>query len=220
MALTTNNNGKTMATDVAATGAEEPDDRGGRQQQPQRAEKAGGAGGAGFFTIYKKGQGYWTRIATALAAALIIGYTAWFLYDYLPPLIPWLQGRGNWRIGIVAGVTLGMSLLVWRMMNKPSNVDFLIATDSEMKKVNWTTRRELVGSTKVVIGFMFLVALVLFLIDQYFTRLFYVLGVLMTDAPIWASLPNAFARVVLDIVTSVIVWGGAVWAIYGTSRRK
>jgi preprotein translocase SecE subunit len=89
-----------------------------------------------------------------------------------------------------------------------------------MKKVNWTTRRELVGSTKVVIGFMFLVALVLFLIDQYFTRLFYVLGVLMTDAPIWASLPNAFARVVLDIVTSVIVWGGAVWAIYGTSRRK
>ena len=36
-------------------------------------------------------------------------------------------------------------------MNKPSNVDFLIATDSEMKKVNWTTKGELFGSTRVVV---------------------------------------------------------------------
>ena len=43
-------------------------------------------------------------------------------------------------------------------MNKPTNVDFLIATDSEMKKVNWTSRKELIGSTKVVIIFMFLIA--------------------------------------------------------------
>ena len=43
-------------------------------------------------------------------------------------------------------------------MNKPANVDFLIATDSEMKKVNWTSRKELIGSTKVVILFMFLIA--------------------------------------------------------------
>ena len=27
------------------------------------------------------------------------------------------------------------------VINKPTNVDFLIATDSEMKKVNWTSRR-------------------------------------------------------------------------------
>ena len=45
-------------------------------------------------------------------------------------------------------------------MNKPTNVDFLIATDSEMKKVNWTSRKELIGSTKVVIVFMFLIAVV------------------------------------------------------------
>src|SRR3712207_7866772 len=47
---------------------------------------------------------------------------------------------------------------VLHLMNKPANVDFLIATDSEMKKVNWTSRRELIGSTKVVIVFMFLIA--------------------------------------------------------------
>ena len=46
-------------------------------------------------------------------------------------------------------------------MNKPSNVDFLVATDREMKKVNWTSRKDLIGSTKVVIVFMFLIALIL-----------------------------------------------------------
>jgi len=40
------------------------------------------------------------------------------------------------------------SFIAVRMMNKASNVDFLIATDSEMKKVNWTSRRALIGTTK------------------------------------------------------------------------
>ncbi len=65
-------------------------------------------------------------------------------------------------------------------MNKPTSVDFLIATDSEMKKVNWTTKKELMGSTKVVIGFVFVMALVLFFYDLFFQFLFYVLGVLKT----------------------------------------
>ena len=68
--------------------------------------------------------------------------------------------------------------LVWRVTNKPSNVDFLIATDSEMKKVNWTSRKELIGSTKVVIVFMFLIAIFLFAVDILFGYLFHVIGVL------------------------------------------
>jgi preprotein translocase subunit SecE len=63
-------------------------------------------------------------------------------------------------------------------MNKPANADFLIATDSEMKKVNWTSRRELIGSTKVVVGFMFLIAAVLFVIDLLFQTIFYFIHVL------------------------------------------
>ena len=65
-------------------------------------------------------------------------------------------------------------------MNKPTSVDFLIATDSEMKKVNWTTKKELMGSTKVVIGFVFVMAIVLFMYDLFFQFLFYFLGVLKT----------------------------------------
>ena len=37
-----------------------------------------------------------------------------------------------------------------------------------MKKVNWTTRKELIGSTKVVILFMFFIALLLFVFDMIF----------------------------------------------------
>ena len=63
-------------------------------------------------------------------------------------------------------------------MNKASSVDFLIATDSEMKKVNWTSRKELIGSTKVVVIFMFLIAFLLFGIDIFFSYFFYFVGVL------------------------------------------
>ena len=81
-------------------------------------------------------------------------------------------------IGIVVGFLAAFSLFVFWLINKPSNADFLIATDSEMKKVNWTTRKELIGSTKVVIGFMFLVAFLLFFFDVIFGYFFYLIGVL------------------------------------------
>ena len=72
---------------------------------------------------------------------------------------------------------LGYVWLCWYLMNKPKNADFLIATDSEMKKVNWTSRKELIGSTKIVIIFMFMIAMFLFAVDQIFGTLMYLLGV-------------------------------------------
>ena len=63
-------------------------------------------------------------------------------------------------------------------MNKPTNADFLIATDSEMKKVNWTTKGELFGSTRVVILFLFFIAIFLFLADQVLQLFFYMINVL------------------------------------------
>jgi preprotein translocase SecE subunit len=43
--------------------------------------------------------------------------------------------------------------------------DFLIATDGEMKKVNWSSRREITGSTKVVIFVVVALGLFLFFVD-------------------------------------------------------
>lgn len=178
------------------------------QPKPSRGGgRSGGGGGGGgdvrtragagdgFFTIRKKGQGYWTRMGTALAAGLIIALTTWFFYQQLPPwLTPLFTHDGaapaeriaaattarNVTLGICAAILLGFSLLIWRLMNKPSNVDFLIATDGEMKKVNWTSRRELIGSTKVVIIFMFFIAFILFFIDIIFGYFFQLINVLDT----------------------------------------
>ncbi len=174
---------KSMATDAIATTRrdEEDDDRGGSNRPPEPQRRAADAKG-GFFHIYKKGQGYWTRMCTAGAALLIGLLTARFLYQQLPVVLGSMgvdqSKTRSIAIYIIAGLFAAYGLLVFWLMNKPTNADFLIATDSEMKKVNWTSRKELIGSTKVVIIFMFLIALLLFLFDIIFGYLFYAINVL------------------------------------------
>jgi preprotein translocase subunit SecE len=117
-------------------------------------------------------------MGTVGGAALIILLIGNFLYTYLPTWSDTMRAHPRAMIGIVLGVVAALSLVVFKIINKPANVDFLIATDSEMKKVNWTSRKDLIGSTKVVIVFMFLIALFLFAIDIAFSYFFYLIGVL------------------------------------------
>lgn len=168
MALTKNE--KNMATDVTASGTEDPGD-------PKAPERASRVEQGGMFTIFKKGQGYWTRMGTAGAAALLIVLISYNLYQILKDQF---QVRANVSAGIGAGVAIALALWAWRMMNKPSNVDFLIATDSEMKKVNWTSKKDLFGATRVVIIFMFLIAAILLIIDVVFGYFFQLITVLKT----------------------------------------
>ena len=147
----------------------------------------------GFFTIYKPGQGYWTRLGTGIGAALVILLTVHFLWTNLPPWIEQIVAprnptpdqaaaaratARNITLGICIGTGLTLGTLAWWLMNRPGNADFLIATDSEMKKVNWTSRKDLIGSTKVVIAFMFLIAFFLFAVDVIFGYFFYMIDVL------------------------------------------
>ena len=66
----------------------------------------------------------------------------------------------------------------WFIMNKPNVVDFMIATEAEMRKVNWPSKRELIGSTWVVICGTLLMAMLLFGVDIAFAWLFQNIGVL------------------------------------------
>jgi len=139
---------------------------------------------AGFFTVYKPGQGYWTRIGTLIGAALIAVFSVTFLFQHIPV---WLNAGGvaaahvkSINIGICVAYLAVYALIIFRLTNKPRHVDFLIATDAEMKKVNWTSKKELIGSTKVVIIFMLLIAFLLFGFDVVFGYFFHLIGVLQT----------------------------------------
>jgi preprotein translocase SecE subunit len=153
-----------------------PDEDDGPSGPPpsQRGPTATAAGDDGFFHIHKKGQGYWTRMGTVGGAALIGALTVQFLFSE----------RQTFRLGDGGGELLCVIFSVvyilgcFILLNRPANVDFLIATDSEMKKVNWTSQKELMGSTKVVILFMFIIAAYLFVADMVFGYFFYLIRVL------------------------------------------
>jgi preprotein translocase SecE subunit len=173
-----------MAADTVAAEGDESEERGTqRAPEPPRAAPPK----PGFFAIYKKGQGYWTRMGTAIGAGLLGLLLVGQIYSRVPAFMRGDAHRAS-KIAMIAAVVFGAlyAFLAWRLMNKPTNVDFLIATDSEMKKVNWTSRRELIGSTKVVIGFMFAIAIFLFLLDLFFNTVFYYLHIL--HDPWWKTI--------------------------------
>jgi preprotein translocase SecE subunit len=53
----------------------------------------------------------------------------------------------------------------WRIVNVPSFADFLIATEAELNKVSWTTRRRLIQDTIVVLVTVILFTVFLFVVD-------------------------------------------------------
>ncbi len=95
-------------------------------------------------------------------------------YDEIPIFDPlYLQGA------LVAVILLMGMIVVFLMVgSKKRPVEFLIATDGEMRKVNWSSRREVMGSTWVVIAAAFLISATLFMIDQVFAAFFRSINVL------------------------------------------
>ncbi|GJQ30067.1 MAG: hypothetical protein HBSAPP03_19510 [Phycisphaerae bacterium] len=73
---------------------------------------------------------------------------------------------------------VGGGLVYYFVGLKPATVDFLIHTDGEMKKVNWSTKKIIRDSTSVVITAMFFVAALLFVFDVGLHTLAKVIGLL------------------------------------------
>ena len=110
-----------------------------------------------------------------------------------------LSPGGLWLYVVLAIVTALLCLLAWYLINRQRNAEFLINTDTEMKKVNWTTRRELVGSTKVVVFFMFFMAFVLFSYDLVFGTIFWFIDVLKIP-PFFIQGPPAVPAALLGLM--------------------
>ena len=61
----------------------------------------------------------------------------------------------------------GSLWLAWRTVNYPQFADFLVATEAEINKVSWTTRRALFRDTLVVLTCLVLLTLFLFVVDVF-----------------------------------------------------
>lgn len=149
---------------------------------PRPAPKPAKTGGG--LRFYKPGQGYFTRLGTAIGAGVLTVWGAFFLLDELSGL---LDPNAGYYYPVQYGVAVGFivvmgALIYWIVgLNRKAN-DFFIATEGEMKKVSWSSRQEVVRSTKVVIVTVVLMAAFLFLADILFMEIFGALQVLKTPS--------------------------------------
>jgi preprotein translocase subunit SecE len=116
--------------------------------------------------IYKRGQGYYTRLCSGLAAGVVVALGCFQLYLKLDAIVfqnPVL------KIVVQALVPLaifsGFAFLIYWLVNKPLVADFMIAAEGELKKVSWSSRKEITVSTLVVISVMLLMSLALLVVD-------------------------------------------------------
>jgi preprotein translocase SecE subunit len=140
--------------------------------------------------IYKPGQGKHVRWGTAIGAGVVAAAGARFLYEWLPLPLGWLKLPQGYELAVrtlvpVALLALLGWLIFWLVFQKRGPVDFMIATEGEMKKVNWSSRKEVLGATKVVIFTVLALGSLLFIVDTLFMLAFSGLGVL--KIPLWKS---------------------------------
>ncbi len=139
----------------------------------------GRPGGSRLLTSYKQEQGKYTRLGSFLAGGALVAWGAYFVYERLQVYQgdDWVSLLITTGIPILFAVIFG-ALVWWVAYGSRGVGDFLIATEGEMKKVSWSTRREIIGSTKVVILFTVLMAAYLFVVDVVFQGIFSAIGVL------------------------------------------
>ncbi len=133
--------------------------------------------------IYKPGQGMHVRWGTAIGGGILALAGAQFLYEWLR--LPFPDNLVARTLIPVAVIALAAWAIFWLVGQKRGPVDFMIATEGEMKKVNWSSRKEVLGATKVVIFTVMVLGLLLALVDVLFMLLFALIGVL--KIPIWET---------------------------------
>jgi preprotein translocase subunit SecE len=125
--------------------------------------------------VYKRGQGKYTRMVTFVAGAGVGVLLAWYVWRELEAvrnLTPYVQ------YGVPLLIVVGVVTAMYWAVNRPRSADFMIATEGEMKKVSWSTKKEIIGGTKVVIATTLILATLLWAVDLAFSLFFKALGVL------------------------------------------
>ena len=131
--------------------------------------------------IYKQGQGYWVRLMSAIGFGLLVMMGVVWLWDQLSG-VQIGDVESVYIQGGIAVITVAICGLIGYHLigRKPKLVEFMIATEGEMRKVNWSTRHEVVGSTILVILLTLFIALFCQVADLGFSAFFQWAGVLDT----------------------------------------
>jgi len=116
--------------------------------------------------IYKRGQGKNSRLWTAVALFGIVAIGCWRLHKQLSDENVWINTM------VPAVVCALFAALIYWLSNKPTVANFLIAAEGEIKKVSWSSRKEIVNSTLIVISVVAIMAIGLGAVDVLF-RLFF-----------------------------------------------
>ena len=155
----------------------------------------------GWFTTtpYKRTQGQLIRRLTILGFLVIIGSAVYSLSHHghlrrfaAPGTQDWvMRTPGLPDVTLLPDLQFTVPLIliaggIWlalRAVNYPPFADFLIATEAEMNKVAWPTKRNLIKDTIVVLIMVALLAIFLFLVDVFWGWLLSreLIGILPTD---------------------------------------
>lgn len=112
---------------------------------------------------YKPNQGRKVRLVGTVAVALLATLAAAETYMGLadPKRFPLEVRLAAPVVVLVALVALGLYAL-----NRPRVADFLIETESELAKVSWPTREQVMGSTGAVLVLVLLLGVYLLTVDK------------------------------------------------------
>ncbi|MBP3956587.1 preprotein translocase subunit SecE [Gemmata sp. G18] len=132
---------------------------------------------------YKRSLGVKVRRITILGVLLIGGSGAWSLYvnGLVPAQLTLAMPFGIQSIPLMNGFLLSIgakvvvlvliiAVTLWigfRAVNVPDFAEFLIATEAEMNKVSWSTRKRLAQDTVVVLITTLLMTLFLLAVDLF-----------------------------------------------------
>ena len=108
-----------------------------------------------MWKIYKEGQGKWARVLVVSTVALGAVYAVVALHEALPSrglsTVPILNFTYDYRYLIEGPILIGaLAFAVW-LFNHPPAADFLIDTETELRKVTWPSRKEEVNNSIVVV---------------------------------------------------------------------
>jgi len=111
------------------------------------------------FGIYKQGQG---RLARGVAAVGLAPFGIWAALE----TYEWMVDFAYARYYVPGAILLAFLAGAYYLANRPKTTDFLIETETEMKKVTWPTYREVLAATVVVIVVVIILGVYLFGIDR------------------------------------------------------